>query len=171
MSGTLEVAAYVEFLAKEYLADFVGRGGSSVKFCVGDEAARAALRQGLEAVAAADGYAYAAVDAAATRVHMVDQLSFAVARSLDVDALGGKHHDDRLSGGRVSQRRLGGLGVETVAAHHGVDPSELNRSVRRRLEQTCSGTPPFRGTCVSRCPASPSTGWRPGMSTTPSTMP
>src|SRR5260370_21335775 len=87
MRTTIPVAAYLEFLAKEYLAEFVGRGGASVKFCVGDETARAALHQGLCAAAADDGYAYVGVDAATTRLHLVEQLFFAVTRTIDFDEI------------------------------------------------------------------------------------
>jgi len=135
MNGVLQVESYAEFLAKEYLADFVSRGGAAVKFCVGDDVARAALRRALTAAASADGYAYASVDAASTRVHMVDQVFFAVARSLDFEELAARITTTAYRAAGFPTTAAIGLGVEAVAAHHGVDPGELHRSVRRRLEQ------------------------------------
>ena len=135
MSGTLEAGGYVEFLAKEYLADFVSRGGAAVKFCVGDDRARAGLRAGLAAAAADDGYAYAAVDAATTRVHLVDRLFFAVAAHLDFDQLAAAITTSAYRAAGFPVPGTGGLEVEAVAVHHRVDASELYRSVRRRLEQ------------------------------------
>lgn len=134
MSAALPVAGYVEFLAKEYLADFVNRRGASVKFCIGDENARDALRQGLAAAATDDGYSYAAVDASRTRVHMIDQMFFAVAATLDFDELGARLVTSAYRAAGFPTTGSIGLAVEAVADHHNVDPGELHRSVRRRLE-------------------------------------
>src|SRR6266545_2354776 len=110
----LGVDEYLEFLRKEYLADFVRRGGASVKVAVvgGDRVAER-FHTGLAAAATAEGYLFAAVDAASVRVHLIDQLFFAVARQVDWHA----------------------LAVSTVASSYDVNPRELYRSVRRQLEQ------------------------------------
>jgi hypothetical protein len=134
MSASIAVDAYAEFLAKEYLSEFVGAGGASVKFCVGDESARALLRRRLEAAAAADGYAYVAVDGSTTKVHMADQLFFAVARSLDFEEMAAALTMSAYRAAGFPTTGSIGLGVEAVAAHHVVDAGELFRSVRRRLE-------------------------------------
>jgi hypothetical protein len=134
MSGTITVPAYVEFLAKEYLAEFVGAGGASVKFGIGDERARAALRRGVATAATADGYAYVAIDAATTKVHMADELFFAVTRSLNFDEIAAALTTSAYRTAGFPTTQSIGLSVEAVAGHYDFDSGELYRSVRRRLE-------------------------------------
>src|SRR6266545_2239863 len=126
----LGVDEYLEFLRKEYLADFVRRGGASVKVAVvgGDRVAER-FHTGLAAAATAEGYLFAAVDAASVRVHLIDQLFFAVARQVDWHAL------DASAVGSGAPASTGGLAVTTVASSYDVNPRELYRSVRRQLEQ------------------------------------
>jgi len=139
--GVLEVEEYVEFLAKEYLSGYVARGGAAVKLVVvGDDAGSRRLSAAL-AETAADGFVFAAVDAAGTRVHMVDQLFAAIARQVDWVGLAGdvvrrayEHVGFPAQGGAPS-----GLSVSEVAAYHEIDATELYRSVRRALEHTVLG--------------------------------
>lgn len=127
---------YLDFLAKEYLASYVGRGGAAVKLLVvGGEAAARELADGL--ATPGDGFVPAAVDAASTKLHMIDQLFFAVARQLDWAGLAG-------AAVRAAYQRVGfpaphqdvdsGLAVTEVAGYHEIDATELYRSVRRSLE-------------------------------------
>ena len=139
--GVLEVEEYVEFLAKEYLSGYVARGGAAVKLVVvGDDAGSRRLSAAL-AETAADGFVFAAVDAAGTRVHMVDQLFAAIARQVDWVGLAGdvvrrayEHVGFPAQGGTPS-----GLSVSEVAAYHEVDATELYRSARRALEHAVLG--------------------------------
>jgi hypothetical protein len=73
------------------------------------------------------------LSAESTKVHMVDQVFFAVARQIDWDqvavAVVGAAYDD------ISVPAAPGrLTVAEVAADHDLDPRELYRSVRRQLE-------------------------------------
>src|SRR6266540_40167 len=148
----LGVDEYLEFLRKEYLADFIRRGGASVKVAVvgGDRVAER-FHTGLAAAATAEGYLFAAVDAASVRVHLIDQLFFAVARQVDWHALAASAvraaYDaaafpvpdvavlDASAVGSGAPASTGGLAVTTVATSYDVNPRELYRSVRRQLEQ------------------------------------
>lgn len=136
-------ADYLDFLSKEYLASYVARGGAAVKLLVtGGEQVGQEVVDGLATLG--DGFEHATVDAANTRVHMIDQLFVAVARQLDWMALAG-------AAVRLAYERVGfpappgpgdpepavareSLTVAAVAAHHEVDATELYRSVRRELE-------------------------------------
>src|SRR5215207_3914316 len=150
----LGVEEYLEFLRKEYLADFIRRGGASVKLAVvGNDQVAERFHAGLAAAARAEGYLFAAVDAASVRVHLVDQMLFAVARQVDWQALATSAvraaydaaafpvPDAELVPGAPGQPAPGpgGLTVATVAASYDVDPRELYRSVRRQLEQALLG--------------------------------
>ncbi len=128
---------YATFLHDEYLSSFVADGGAAVKFAVAfDDDHSDAFRAGLDRHASADGYVVVRVDAAQTRVHMIDQVFFAIAEQIDWNALA-----------RVAIRRawaavaysvpddVDDLTVESVAARHGVDAAELTRDVNRHLQQ------------------------------------
>ncbi len=141
MTATLDVDSYLEFLSKEYLGNFVRHGGASVKFVVSPDSEVADRFQGgLAEAAAANGYLYARIDSAATKVHQVDQVFFALARQMDWEALAARFvrsaYDD------VSfpvPGEPGELAVAAAAARHDVDQRELYRSVRRRIESEVLG--------------------------------
>src|SRR6266511_2939071 len=140
----LGVDEYLEFLRKEYLADFIRRGGASVKVAVvgGDRVAER-FHTGLAAAATAEGYLFAAVDAASVRVHLIDQLFFAVARQVDWHALAASAvraaYDaaafpvpdaavpvpDAGTVGSTAPSSTGVLAVTTVATSYDVNPREL----------------------------------------------
>jgi hypothetical protein len=136
---SLRVPDFLDFLHKEYLAEYVGRGGAAVKLVVPeDESAATAMADGLDGLG--DGFHHAAVDAATTRIHMVDQVFVTVARQLDWVALAGAvvwAAFDRAGFPTPPGADLAGpaLSVAAVAEHHEVDAGELYRSVRRALEQ------------------------------------
>ncbi len=137
----LEVDDYLEFLTKEYLAGFIRQGGASVKVVVaGDDDVAARFHAGLAADAAADGFLYAAVDSAATRAHMADQLFFAVAGQVDWTALASSAVRAAYETAAFPVPDLpGDLTVGAVAAFYEVDTRELYRSVRRALEHALLG--------------------------------
>jgi hypothetical protein len=137
----LEVDEYLEFLGKEYLAGFIRQGGASVKVVVaGDDDVAARFHAGLAADAAADGFLYAAVDGAATRAHMADQLFFAVASQVDWTALASGAVRAAYETVAFPVPELpGDLTVAAVAGFYEVDARELYRSVRRALEHALLG--------------------------------
>jgi hypothetical protein len=136
----MTTSEYLDFLGKEYLAAYVARGGSAVKLLVtGSDAGAAELADGLSSIG--DGFVHVAVDAAATRVHMIDQVFAAVARQVDWISLASAvvREAYRRAGfpapyGDRPDPSGGDLSVAAVAAHHEVDAAELYRSVRRALE-------------------------------------
>jgi len=138
VSALLDASTYLDFVDKEYLAPYVGRGGAAVKLlAASDESAAKELAVGLASIG--DGFQHAAVDAATTRVHMVDQVFAAVARQLDWVALAS-------SVVRAAFDQCGfppapgtgqpdpDLSIAAVARYHQVDGAELYRSVRRAVE-------------------------------------
>jgi hypothetical protein len=133
---------YLDFLDKEYLAAYVGRGGAAVKVVVtGSDSAAQQVADGL--ARSGSGFTHAVVDAATVRVYMIDQLFAAVARQLDwvgFAAAAVRAAYDR-TGFPVPPATGGGpeLTVGAVAAYHDVDSAELYRSVRRELERAVLG--------------------------------
>lgn len=140
--GVLKVDDYAAFLAAEYLAAYLPSGGAAVKVAVvGDGSAADRLDAALAGAAAEHRGLYVSLSAESTRVHMVDQIYFAVARAVDWEGLAA----DRV---RTAYREAAfpvpdgvGLAVAEVARHHDVDVRELYRSVRLLLERSLLGNP------------------------------
>lgn len=77
---------WLDVVRREYL-DFVGEGGAAVKVAVPAEpGGRSRLRDGLRHLAEQNGFRFAFVDAASTKIHMIDKLFHEVARQIDWDA-------------------------------------------------------------------------------------
>ncbi|MGH7790757.1 MAG: hypothetical protein ACREOB_00440, partial [Thermodesulfobacteriota bacterium] len=79
---------WLDTIRKEYLQDFIRRGGATVKFVVPmEEIKHHQLRDELRKAAEEEGFLFAFVDAASTKIHMVDKLFHEVARQVDWDGL------------------------------------------------------------------------------------
>lgn len=131
---------YVDFLDAEYLSTYVDQGGAAVKFVVADDDQAAAFSTRLGERAAAAGYLVARVDAAGARIHMMDQVFFALAPQVDWDGLAAHAVRGALAAAAHPVPEGDGdddgdVSVATVAAHHDVDPAELSRDVNRQLQE------------------------------------
>lgn len=79
---------WLEIVRREYLQDFIRRGGAAVKFVVpAEEIGHDQLRDQLGKIAKEEGFLFAFVDAKSTKIHMVDKLFYEVARQVDWDEL------------------------------------------------------------------------------------
>ncbi|MBA3907946.1 MAG: DUF2791 family P-loop domain-containing protein [Pseudonocardiales bacterium] len=134
-SAAIGVADYLDFVEQEYLSGYIAGGGATVKLlCPADDAVRVRLAGGLAGLGG--DFAYAEVDAATTRIHLIDQIFTAIARQLDWIELAQSVVRAALE--RAAFPAPAGVDVidlATVARHHDVDAAELYRSVRRVLEQ------------------------------------
>ncbi len=134
--GVLSADEYASFVGAEYLSTYLPVGGGSVKIAVtGDADVADRFADSLRSVAEQHRCPMISVSAETTRVHMVDQVFFAVARELDwqqiATALVTMAYD-----AIALPASPGRLRVAEVAADHDLDPRELYRSVRRQLERT-----------------------------------
>ncbi len=159
----MAVESYVDFLAKEYLGDYVRGGGAAVRFTVvGNDEVADRWHRGLAGAASAEGYLYVSLDAADVRVHMVDQVYAAVAREVDWRDLARREVYAAWDGLGLPPPAAEQLAVADVATHHDVDPREAARSIRRRLEATllhdASLTREFRLAVLRLCQAELGTG-------------
>jgi len=128
--------SYADFLGAEYLASYLPAGGGSVKIVVaGDAGVADRFERSLRAEAEQRECLMVCLSAETTKVHLIDQVFFAVARQIDwsqvAKALVNTAYSDILM-----PAAPGRLTVAEVAADYDLDPPELYRSVRRRLEQT-----------------------------------
>lgn len=128
---------YADFLTEEYLDSYIAEGGAAVKFVVAaepgvaDHFADTVLER-----AGAGGYACVRVDAVQVRAHLMDQVFFDVARQIDWDEVAAHQVRSAFAAADFPVPDGGDVSVEAVAAHHHVDPGELNRDVNRQLQRT-----------------------------------
>jgi len=133
----IDIAAYTEFLDREYLGPYVKGGGAAVKFVVApDDSTAEAFSTSLRERAGSGGYLAVRVDAALTRVHMMDQVFFDVARRVDWDGLAVIAVRAALAAAAYPvPDGSDDVSVDAVAVHHSVDAGELGRDVNRLLQQ------------------------------------
>ena len=140
--GALKVDDYAGFLAREYLAEYLPAGGAAVKVAViGTDSAADRLQSALAAATLEHNGLFVTLAADAVRVHMIDQIFFAISRSLDWQALAEASVREAYRAASFPVPDGCGLTVVQVARHHDVDSSELYRSVRRRLERALLADP------------------------------
>lgn len=130
------VSDYVGFLDAEYLHGYVEDGGAAVKFVVGpDDATVDGFVERMTDAARGAGYAVARVDAAATRVHLLEQVFFEVARQVDWDGLAAVATRTAVAAAGYPLPANGSLALDQLAAHHRVEARELRRDIDRELQQ------------------------------------
>lgn len=140
--GVLKADEYADFLAREYLADYLPAGGAAVKVAViGDGGASDRLSAGLSSAAARDRALYVPISAESTRVHMVDQIFLAISRAVDWEAVAASHVRAAYEEASFPVPDEADLTVTAVARQHDVDSRELYRSVRRLLERSLLDNP------------------------------
>lgn len=152
----IDASEYLDFFAREYLDDFVARGGAAVKFVVtGDDSAHESFSTQLARRATDAGYVHCTIDAAQTRVHMIDQVFFAVARQIDFDAGAAAFLRAALDELRMPVDDGDDLTLAAIAERHAYDPGELQRDINRVLQRKVLGdhgmTREFRVAMVRLC--------------------
>ena len=132
--GSMSAGSYADFLGEEYLASYLPAGGGSVKLVVtGDADVADRFERSLQAVADREHALMVSLSAETTKVHMIDQVFFAVARQIDWEQVAVAIVNTAYDNIAVPAAP-GRLTVAEVAADHDLDPRELYRSVRRELE-------------------------------------
>ena len=82
----VRLSDWLGLVEREYLRRFVPGGGSAIKFVTGDEGVIAEVRVRLESAATAGAFDLIPIDAAATKLHMIHDVFFAVARRINWEA-------------------------------------------------------------------------------------
>lgn len=84
----LKCNEWIDTICKEYLHDFVKRGGAAVKFIVPmEEIEDSRIIDPLRQCSENEGYLFVNVNAVSTKIHMIDKLFHEVARQIDWDEL------------------------------------------------------------------------------------
>lgn len=150
---------WITVLRREYLQDFVKNGGAGVKFVVPwEESTGRELRESLRRMADEEGYAFVSVDAATTRVHMVEKVFNTVARQVDWDGLARDFLMDTLRDGEyLLPYDWLEFNLANVAMLNGLDVAEMraifNTRLRERLSRDYNMTHEFRQAMLKLCQA------------------
>lgn len=165
--GALDAADYTAFLAREYFEDYLPSGGTAIKFVVtASDVVAEEFSEQLAAAAAAGGLLHVTVDAVTTRIHLIDEVVFAIARQLDWLGMARRATRRAMAAtGYWPPPNSGAeepIGVAELAALHRVDPSELTRDLNRQLQaevmRDYSMAHDFRIAMLRLCQAELSTG-------------
>jgi hypothetical protein len=134
----MSVAAeeWLAHLEREYLFKFIPVGGATVKFVVGPDDQLAHVEGRLAALAEQHELVFVAIDAATTKLHMIQDVFFAIARTLDWPAMA-QHFVEALFARQGYEWPQPGVAVplQQVAAANGVDLTILRRDFRRWLTE------------------------------------
>jgi hypothetical protein len=125
---------WLDLIEREYLSDFISAGGGAIKFAVGDEDELPAVGEVLRQLSAKYGLAHVAVDAAMTKIHMIQDVFFAVARALDWDSMAQYFVEALFDRQGYAWPRSGeAVPIKEVAAHNRVDEILMRRDFRQWL--------------------------------------
>jgi len=125
---------WIRVIENEYFGEFLELGGSCIKFIVGEEAIATSCRERLWAIAERRGMSGVLVRSDETRIHMIQDVFFAIARALDL-------YGAARSVARRLVTDLGHRWPEPAAAvsfdeleqHNDVDLLLIKREIQKRL--------------------------------------
>lgn len=124
----LPLAGWLSAVEREYLSGFVPAGGASVKIAILDDAAVGAAADRLTGLGQARAMLTVQVDAARTRIHMMHELFFAIARALPWGSLVQRYLEGLFGANAYPWPRPGAAMTMTeLAAAFTVAPSLLAR--------------------------------------------
>lgn len=131
---SVELDDWLSLLRREYLDGFIAGGGAAVKIAVASPASTCAAAQAVEDAARIAGYHVARVDAARTRVHMIDQVFYAVARQVDWDGVARQRLASLLAGNGIQAEPEQMHDLEAIAEANGRQRRDLLSEVNRLIE-------------------------------------
>lgn len=155
----MAIQEWLAVLRQEYLQDFIKNGGGAVKFVVPwGPAEGQELWQGLRRNARETDYAFVSVDAARTKVQLIDKLFNEVARQVDWDQLAHAFLcSTLLQGSYLVPPDREDFGLSQIASLNGLDLGEMraiiNNRLRERLSRDYAMNPEFRHAMMKLCQA------------------
>ena len=134
MANTIKIDRWLDVIDREYLSSLVADGGAAVKFAIAGDDGRQALQAALELRCRERGYVFVKVDAAKCRVHMPQDIFFAVASQLDWPLLArrvtlGFLRDQGFRMDGIDPRHVRDV-VGCVAARSGLEVSDVLTELR-----------------------------------------
>ncbi len=155
-SPPLPLAEWLSVMEHEYLSSFVPAGGAAVKLAIVDDAMAAATAGELGRIAEAHGLLTVRTDAAETRVHLMQELFFAIARALPWETLLQRYLEELFGENAYNWPRPDeAMTLADLSAAFGVAPTLLTRHVDRWLTVDLWDDPrlaqDFRAAMLSLC--------------------
>src|SRR5271166_708418 len=156
--GEMGVAAesWLDLMDREYLQEFVARGGSVIKFveCEGEQFDE--IQGRLSSLAQQSGLATCRINAAQTKLHMIQDVFFAISRGLDWSAMAQAFVEALVTRHGYEWPRSGtSVALEGIATHNGVDKwlfrRELNRWLTEEIMRDRSMTQDFQIAMTQLC--------------------
>jgi hypothetical protein len=147
---------WLRVVGREYLARFVPGGGSAVKVVVGNDADLETVDTGLQGLARASQLTTMRVDAAATRIHMIQNVFFAVAQGIDWSGLAQRWIEIQFRANGYQWPRPGEpVPLRDLAEHNNVAENLLLRAVHdwltRGISREHEMAQDFRNAMVHLC--------------------
>jgi hypothetical protein len=125
---------WLELIEREYLTDFILAGGGAVKFAVGDAHQLEVVARVLDLMSERHGLPHVAIDAGTTRVHMIQDVFFAIAGALDWDAMAQCFVESLFERMGYEWPRPGeAVPIQVVAERNRLDVTLLRRDFRQWL--------------------------------------
>lgn len=126
---------WLDTIRKEYLHDFIKRGGAAVKFVVPTEDIdNSQLLNLLRKTAEEENYLFTSVNAVSTKIHMIDKLFHEVARQIDWDEL--SHEFIKINftqNGYTLPIRREDFNIQHIAATNNIEEILLVKEVQKWL--------------------------------------
>lgn len=150
------VDEWLDLMDREYLRSFVAGGGSVVKFVEGDSERLEEIQARLTALAEQSDMAICRVDASQTRLHMIQDIFFAISRSLDWPAMAQTFLEAMVTKNGYAWPKPGGaVTFWDVAAFNGIEERlfrrELNRWMTEEVMRDRSMSQDFRIAMTQLC--------------------
>lgn len=147
---------WLDLIDREYLRGFIADGGGVVKFVEGEAERLADIQEGLSALARQSGFAFCRIDASRTRIHMIQDVFFAISRSLDWAALARTFLEGMVERNGYRWPKPGAAATfAEVAAANGIEERlfrlELNRWMTEEIMRDRSISQDFRVAVSQLC--------------------
>lgn len=138
MTAELNPSVWLQYLDDEYLAEFIKDGGASVKFIVPlDPQARDEVVSGIDERASAQNFLTARVDSSVTRIHLMDQLFFQVAKQIPWKRLARIALNQlALQDGYLVPKEIDGGYTRSLALANDLDPDFMRGELRRHVSSS-----------------------------------
>ena len=147
---------WLDLMDREYLQGFIANGGSVVKFVEGDADQLHEIQARLSALAVRNELAFCAIDTSETKLHMIQDVFFAISRSLDWPSMAQRFVEALVTKHRYEWPRRGGsAAIEIIADHNRIDKwlfrREMNTWLTEEIMQDRWMTEDFRIAMTQLC--------------------
>src|SRR5665648_222722 len=134
MTPEIDAKEYAAFLAEAYLSEFVADGGAAVKFAVAaDAAALETFRWTLAEASERLGFAFVRVDAAQTKIGMIQHVFFAVSGQIDWHGLAQRVNASLAS--ELYEVSCESITMARIAEDNAVDQNTVRLEMQKRLSK------------------------------------